>query len=480
MDLEKEFFLLGIGGSGMSSLAHILLDAGLKVKGYDQKPENIPKRLVDRKIHITNVLPKTFDPDRQNIVYSSAIKDNQAWKSYTDSSLLLEAYHRSKVLHFLFSQRKTISIAGSHGKTSTSAMLAQGLLEIGKDPSFMVGGEVFFNNSVGGRYGKGEWAIYESDESDGTFLNHSADIRILTNIDNDHLDYYGKRTTLNEAFLKYLGFDRKGHIILQGDDSGILEVLLQTNFNNPNSFLFDSLTILIPNDSANVSKLATIYPSADFVFFAIRNNSISFRLNQEKKDWELSLPFEGNHYLKNALCAFCAFLKTGLTKREAIRQLENYKGVKRRQESLGTHAKGFSVYDDYGHHPTEIMAVEKALLSKLQGSGRLITVFQPHRYTRTQILFEEFAESLLLSNQVFLLPIYSAGESPILGVTSQLIYDSIRKKNPELSVNLLDENLGVGSKLIFESLSKQDILLTIGAGNVRDWGEGVLSVPESE
>ncbi len=475
MDLKKEFFLLGIGGSGMSSLAHILLDAGLIVKGYDQKLENIPKKLVDRDIELTNELPKDLDAEKQNIVYSSAIKDNLAWKNYSDSSLLLEAYHRSKVLHSLFSQRKTISIAGSHGKTSTSAMVAQGLLEFGKDPSFMVGGEVFFNDSVGGRFGNGEWAVYESDESDGTFLNHSADIRILTNIDNDHLDYYGKRTNLNEAFLKYLGFERKGHIILQGDDPGIQEILLFTDLKTSDSFLFDSLTILISKDSAIVSKLVTLFPRADFVFFEIKNNSISFRMNEEKKDWELSLPFDGSHYLKNALCAFCAFLKTGLTEREALRQLENYKGVKRRQELLGFHSKGFSVYDDYGHHPTEIIAVEKALISKLQGKGRLVTVFQPHRFTRTQLLFEEFAESLLISHEVFLLPIYSAGESPIFGVTTQLIFDSILRKKPECKVNLLDVTLEVGAKQIASSMNKDDILLTIGAGNVRDWGEKILS-----
>ncbi len=520
LSFQKPFFL-GIGGSGMSSLAFLLLSKGLKVGGYDGKHSAVVEKLV---LNGATVLHKSDVLEVENYdlaVYSSAIRleSHPLVKKFKDKGIPL--VHRSELLHQVMSEKKQISVAGSHGKTTTSAMIAFLLEKCGMSPSIMVGGEVAFLDGKGGSWGKGEWGIFESDESDGTFNNHNAEIRVLTNVDEDHLDHYLTRENLLSAFARYM--ERTSwKLILNLDDIGIRDslALIQDHSKilgfckvfvsgeiakNPShnsnvegtrttdsssagnrviSSNLEKKTSQIGEKSISqyskgkVSKIETFgaqddttndvlrdIDSSKIIYYTIESGNLSFRF--QEKEYSFFLKYPGEHYLKNALAAILACSEAGAPVTELVSQISEYSGVSRRLEYLGS-KNGIEVYDDYGHHPTEIKAVIQSM-EGLKKNGRAIILFQPHRYTRTQNLYKEFAESLDTGESVYLLPIYPAGEDPIEGVGTELILNSMK-----VSAKILPKEISDGIFILKNSLKPGDKLITLGAGNVRDWGIAFL------
>ncbi|MCP5495640.1 MAG: UDP-N-acetylmuramate--L-alanine ligase [Leptospiraceae bacterium] len=451
----KTVFFIGIGGSGMSSLAHILLDMGLSVHGTDKKESSrtidlLKKRGMKFIASSESLIPEDYD----FCVYSSAVsKDkNEFYRLFADKNILLQ--HRSEVLHTIFSQKKAIAVTGSHGKTSTTTMIAQILLENGLKPTVMIGGETSLLGGVGGCWGDGEWGVYESDESDGTFLNHRPQVKIITNIDDDHLDYYKTRENLLKSFTQFIKQNQNSISILNLDDMGVGEVL--KNIENKTGIVtYTSKDILLPIEKIN---------------FQINNRTMCWYKNEAC--YQLELPIPGIHYLKNALAALLACEIAGVSLHDGIQTLKSYKGVHRRLEYLGCQ-NNIHFYDDYGHHPTEILTVIESLRQLTSGSSRLAVIFQPHRYTRTRDLYDKFAYSLGFADTVFLLPVYSAGEEEISGISSKNIYNSAKDKSKFF---LMEDGIERDAGFILDKLSPGDFLVSIGAGNVRDWCEKIISI----
>ncbi|MBM9499100.1 UDP-N-acetylmuramate--L-alanine ligase [Leptospira sp. 201903071] len=448
-------FFLGIGGSGMSSLAFLLLEKGMKVGGYDGKHSPVVEKLIQNG---ATVLDKTSTFEAENYdlaIYSSAIRldSHPLVKKFREKGISI--VHRSELLHQVMSEKKQISVAGSHGKTTTTAMTAFLLERCGFFPSVMVGGEVAFLNGRGGSWGRGEWAVFESDESDGTFNNHNAEVRILTNVDEDHLDYYQTRENLLKAFARYMErASRK--LIVNLDDIGIADALP----------LFGDHSKIFGFTRTSSERKEEIFKdersqNSNTALYRIKGGVLTFYFRE--KEYSFSLKYPGEHYLKNALAAIFACFEAGADLEKLVEQIPEYSGVSRRLEYLGS-KNGIEVYDDYGHHPTEIKAVIQSM-EGLKKDGRAVILFQPHRYTRTQNLYKEFAESLDTGETVYLLPIYTAGEDPIEGVETKLIANAM--KNP---AKILSKEIEEGITELSRFLKPGDKFVTLGAGNVRNWG----------
>ncbi|PJZ31193.1 UDP-N-acetylmuramate--L-alanine ligase [Leptospira kmetyi] len=455
-NFQRPFFL-GIGGSGMSSLAFLLLSKGLKVGGYDGKHSSVVEKLVSDGATVLHKSDTLSVENYDLAVYSSAIRldSHPLVKKFRDRGIPL--VHRSELLHQVMSEKKQISVAGSHGKTTTTAMTAFLLERCGMSPSVMVGGEVAFLNGKGGFWGKGEWGVFESDESDGTFNNHNAEIRILTNVDEDHLDYYQTRENLLSAFARYMDRTTR-RLILNLDDIGIVDSL---------NLIGDRSKILgfAKEETSNSNAIVSTLEDSRVAKYTIRDGILFFRF--QKKEYSFSLKYPGEHYLKNALAAVLAGHEAGADVAKLVSKIPDYSGVSRRLEYMGS-KNGIEVYDDYGHHPTEIKAVIQSM-EGLKKDGRAVILFQPHRYTRTQNLYREFAESLDTGETVYLLPIYSAGEDPIGGVKTELIADAMK-----VPAKILPKEIEDGVSVLKNFLKPGDKFVTLGAGNVRDWGLAFL------
>ncbi|TGJ98877.1 UDP-N-acetylmuramate--L-alanine ligase [Leptospira langatensis] len=463
LGFTKPFFL-GIGGSGMSSLAHILSDAGLSVTGYDGKKSPVTEALEKKGVRIFSSLAEIPDEDYDAAIYSSAIRlDSHPIASHFKKKGI-RFYHRSEVLHSCFRHLTCIAVAGSHGKTTTTAMTAHILNDLGYSPSLMVGGDVAFLGGIGGRFSTGKFGVFESDESDGTFLNHKSEFRILTNIDEDHLDFYKTREKLLAAFAEFISSTPE-QIVLDLDNVGIQDCLVQIQ---DHTRILGFVQVQEKDwDTMQIAKDRKYSDLAKLVYYKIENKHLVFRMDGE--EFTLTSRFPGKHYLTNSLAAVLAAFSVGVPIASAARSVSDYAGVKRRLEYIGT-KNGVQIYDDYGHHPTEVKAVLSSVKELSQGSGKAVILFQPHRFTRTQNLYKDFAESLDLGETVLLLPIYSAGEDPISGVSSELIANEMKKKPKLLSGNLRSDLY-----LLNEILSPGDVFVSLGAGNVREWGLGFLN-----
>ncbi len=455
---EKKPFFIGIGGSGMSSLAHILLDFKIEVNGYDKANSDTIKKLEMRGAKISQNWESVNLSGIDYVVYSSAVKtDHPVFKKAINEHKTL--IHRSELLHELFSKKYSVAVAGSHGKTTTTAMTGQILLEASENPSIMIGGEVGFLKDRGGKWDNGKWGVYESDESDGTFLNHKADIKIVTNIDNDHLDYYKTEETLHEAFAKFIHNKKTSTAIVYLGDKGIQSAI---------HLLEDQKNIIGYVENSQIDSMKESFPEIQLESFEIFDNELSFYRNGNLK--KIKLPFAGDHYLKNAFGALLAAELIGVDTDKILSSLSGYNGVKRRLERLGSQ-NNIHVYDDYGHHPTEILAVIQSIKRMRPVGAKCCIIFQPHRFTRTRDHYIDFAKALNDSDILFLLPIYSAGETPIEGISTELIYDHLENKEKAI---LLTSDLLRDIPILKKYTVTGDYLVSLGAGNVREWSEGFL------
>ena len=446
MQINSKIHFIGISGIGMSGIAELMLDKGYSIQGSDISVNDNTKRLKKKGIKFFLGHNKKNIKNANAIVYSSAIKKNnpEIREAYIKKIPVLS---RADMLSELMKNKKSIAIAGSHGKTTTTSLVGNIFNEAGLDPTIVNGGIInsFSNNN---RYGKGEWMIVEADESDGTFLKLPHQISIITNLDIEHMDFYKSKKNLINAFEKFINLlPFYGTTIMCYDDKNLKLLINKIKTRN-------ILTYSINNKKADVLIFDIIQNKLKTSFKLKINNKIIHSSN-----YKFTINAIGNHNILNATASIVAAKLNGIKNKDINNALTNYVGVKRRFSFIGKKNKSF-VYDDYAHHPTEIAATLSAAKSL---KNKVIVVFQPHRYTRTKILIREFIKVLSKVDYLFLLETYSAGEKIIKGATSKDIYSKILKKNKNITYL---KNIGDLNKLMKPHTMNQNTIVFMGAGSI--------------
>ena len=446
MQINSKIHFIGISGIGMSGIAELMLDKGYSIQGSDISVNDNTKRLKKKGIKFFLGHNKKNIKYADAVVYSSAIKKNnpEIREAYIKKIPVLS---RADMLSELMKNKKSIAIAGSHGKTTTTSLVGNIFNEAGLDPTIVNGGIInsFSNNN---RYGKGEWMIVEADESDGTFLKLPHQISIITNLDIEHMDFYKSKKNLINAFEKFINLlPFYGTTIMCYDDKNLKLLINKIKTRN-------ILTYSIKNKKADVLIFDIIQNKLKTSFKLKINNKIIHSSN-----YKFTINAIGNHNILNATASIIAAKLNGIKNKDINNALINYVGVKRRFSFIGKKNKSF-VYDDYAHHPTEIAATLSAAKSL---KNKVIVVFQPHRYTRTKILIREFIKVLSKVDYLFLLETYSAGEKIIKGATSKDIYSKILKKNKN---TIYLKNIGDLNKLMKPYTLHQNTIVFMGAGSI--------------
>ncbi len=446
MKINSKIHFIGISGIGMSGIAELMLDKGYSIQGSDISENDNTKRLKKKGIKFFLGHNKKNIKYAHVVVYSSAIKKNnpEIREAYIKKVPVLS---RADMLSELMKNKKSIAIAGSHGKTTTTSLVGNIFNEAGLDPTIVNGGIInsFSNNN---RYGKGEWMIVEADESDGTFLKLPHQISIITNLDIEHMDFYKSKKNLINAFEKFINLlPFYGTTIMCYDDKNLKLLINKIKTRN-------ILTYSIKNKKADVLIFDIIQNKLKTSFKLKINNKIIHNSN-----YKFTINAIGNHNILNATASIVAAKLNGIKNKDINNALKNYVGVKRRFSFIGKKNKSF-VYDDYAHHPTEIAATLSAAKSL---KNKVIVVFQPHRYSRTKILIGEFIKVLSKVDHLFLLETYSAGEKIIKGATSKDIYSKILKKNKNTKYL---KNIGNLNKLMKPHTMNQNTIVFMGAGSI--------------
>lgn len=437
-DLGTVHFV-GIGGSGMSGIARILLGMGHKVTGSDLRDtSNVAAlRELGAEIHIGHAAEHLGNPD--TVVVTSAL-----WPTNPEYLLAKErgipVIHRSQALAYLTTKKRLVAVAGAHGKTTSTGMIITALLELGQDPSFVNGG-VIAALGASSSSGSGELFVIEADESDGSFLHYDTAVALITNVDPDHLDHYGSLEAFEAEFAKFAQ-GAKEFVAISSDDPGAVRVTSLLNGKNVLTF---------GRAQGSSVRLTSIDASGA---------QVSFELEYQGEQFSATLKVPGEHNAINAAGAFAVLVGLGHDPQDALAGIAKFGGTERRFELHGE-VRGVKVYDDFAHHPTEVAAALKAARAVV-GDGKLITVFQPHLYSRTRLMKKEFAQALAASDQVVVLDVYAAREDPEPGVTGALISDSFANQSQVHYVPLWDDAPAVAARLAGEG----DFIMTMGCGDV--------------
>ena len=434
---KDKFYFIGIGGYGMSGIAQILYELGYNVRGSDLKRSETTERLVKLGIPVyIGHNPENLGDSNIVVVSSAVHKDNPELIEARRRNLLV--LQRGEMLAYLMSKKRSIGVAGAHGKTTVTSMIGV-ILEIGGlDPTVIVGGEA---TDIGGtaKLGKGEILVAETDESDGSFLKLFPNLEVITNVDNDHLDYYKSLENIKKAFLQFAN-QAKEAIFVCGDDQFLRDIPIEKEritygINRYNLYSADNIMLTEDGSSFDVLKEGNYIGTI-----------------------ELSVP--GLHNIKNALGALAVADWLGVPWESIRKGLRLFRGVNRRLQVCDSVGNSI-IIEDYAHHPTEIRASLEAV--RLLAKGRkVILVFQPHRYTRTYYLYREMADSISTADHILLLDIYPASEQPIEGVDSGLILNNLLSLNKNSKWVRRDE---LENEL--EMLGIEDsVIVFMGAGDI--------------
>ncbi|MBX7138319.1 MAG: UDP-N-acetylmuramate--L-alanine ligase [Oligoflexia bacterium] len=438
------FHFTGIGGSGMSGLAEILLGLGFRVSGSDLSLNQNCIRLQQLGAKIfKGHAASNLDSSTSLVVYSSAVPaSNPELEEARERGLPL--VRRAEVLAELMRLKYGVAVAGSHGKTTTTSMVAA-ILEAAKlDPTVIIGGLVHSIGS-GGKLGKGDFLVAESDESDRSFLLLKPSIAVVTNIDTEHLGAYGSVADLEHAFEQFVSaVPFYGLAVLCVDDPRVRDLSMRYRGRKVSYGLS-------PDAQIRATNLAHNGPRSSFDLE--RDGHAALRVE---------LPFPGRHLVQNSLAAIAVGLELSIDPATIVEALHHFGGVGRRLELAGS-ARGITVINDYGHHPTEIRATIEAVRSGwVSQAGRLHVVFQPHRFSRTRDCFSDFLGSFAGADSVRIAPIYPAGEAPIPGVDAEALCNALRV--PENRAYLHDLNEAIPD---LQSRARAgDVVLFLGAGSV--------------
>ncbi|MCO4792933.1 MAG: UDP-N-acetylmuramate--L-alanine ligase [Bacteriovoracaceae bacterium] len=444
---------IGIGGIGMSGIAEILLALGYQVSGSDCSASATVEKLRGMGAEVFIGHKKENVKDATVLVYSSAIRESNP-EIVEAKEKRIPIMRRAEMLAELMRLKKGIAIAGTHGKTTTTSLLATILQESKYEPTYIIGGIV--DNLKGhAKVGSGEYLIAEADESDGSFLLLNPIMSVITNIDNDHLDHYGTEENLHASFLEFAN-----KIPFYG--------LCSLNYHDENiKSLFKEMKK--PWVTFGISE---IEKGADFEARNIKyvgTKSVFDLYYKDEKKVEITLAIPGEHNVLNALGAISIAYNMGLSFEKIANSISKFNGVGRRFQTLFENEKS-QIVDDYGHHPTEIKSTLKAARSCFPDK-KLIVFFEPHRYTRTKDCWNEFLHCFNYADEVFLNPIYPASEDPIGGISSERLAKDINTLHPELVKLIKDE------KHMFNSLDtlvlEESVIVTLGAGSIgkriREW-----------
>jgi UDP-N-acetylmuramate--alanine ligase len=436
---DKRIHFIGIAGAGMSGLARIALSHGLSISGSDSKDSSVvlALRALGADVHIGHNAAHLDGADI--VVFSNAISaSNPEIKRAQELGVPLLT--RAQALAILMSVSKSIAVAGTHGKTTTSSMLTVALQACGIDPSFAIGGTLTASGSNAHR-GTGDYFVAEADESDGSFLEYRPFSAIVTNVEHDHVDFFATKESVMDIFTEFAqSISPQGFFIYCKDDAGAVEIA---------SSEFSAIKVSYGQDE-----------SADLLIDTIKllpGGSTARALWKGRAVGTLELQVPGHHNLLNAAGALAMGLSIGQPAAALLEGLASFQGAGRRFE-LKASVAGIRVIDDYGHHPTEI-DVTLTAARRYAGDGRVLVIFQPHRYSRTQAFLDQFASTLDLADLTILLEIYPASEKPIAGVSASLIAEKMQ--HGRFIPNFLE-----ASEEIISMAKPGDVILTLGAGDV--------------
>jgi UDP-N-acetylmuramate--alanine ligase len=455
LDKIKNIHFIGIGGAGMSALSYVMIKRGYQVSGSDAKPGYMATNLAKEGALVFIGHSACQIERAEVVVVSTAI--------HPDNPELVEAkkrqvpvIHRSDVLAYLMNKHKGVAVAGAHGKTTTSSMLSCITCEGGLDPTIVVGGIV---NNLGSNAvnGKSDYVVAEADESDGSFLKFHPYLAVITNIENDHLDHYGSEENIQAAFAKFVEqIKEDGKAILCYDNAKV-RALGEKTGKTVISYGIDSKDADYRAENIEYGKNGTTY---DILY---KNEVIG--------KGQLIVP--GRHNVLNSLGAIAAARELGIPLESILASLAHFSGAKRRFETKGK-VGGVWVVDDYAHHPTEIAVTLKA--ARQTQPERLVCVFQPHRYTRTQLLLDQFAVAFKDCDELIITDIYAASEDPIPGVSGEMLAHKIAETTGQ-KVRYIS-----GQDKIEETLEREvrpgDLVITMGAGDIYRLGEQLVQALE--
>ncbi|MBI5044177.1 MAG: UDP-N-acetylmuramate--L-alanine ligase [Nitrospirae bacterium] len=438
----KHIHFVGIGGIGMSGIAEVLLNLGYKVSGSDMNLSDTTKHLKDIGAVIYNGHSASNIESADVVVISSAVsQENEEVKAA--KKLLIPVIPRAEMLAELMRLKYGIAVAGAHGKTTTTSIIATVLARGNIDPTVVIGGKL---NSFGtnAKLGQGDFLVAEADESDGSFLKLSPTIAVVTTIDEEHLDYYKNLDAIKKAFLSFVNkVPFYGLAVLCLDDKNIQDII------------------------PSVEKRYVTYGFSAQADFAAKDIELkgfesSFKvINRGKELGRFILKMPGLHNVYNALAAVAVGLELEINMDAIKKAFAEFSGVQRRFQVKGE-INGVMVVDDYGHHPTEIKATLAA--AKSGWDKRTIVIFQPHRYTRTKDLMKDFATAFYQADVLILTDIYAAGETPIEGVTGERLYETIKGHGHKEVMFIKNKN--EIPDYVLKMLKKDDIVITLGAGDV--------------
>ncbi len=441
--------LIAVGGSGMNGIASMFLDLGLAVSGSDRSDSAYLRGLAARgaDVHVGHRAEQLGDA--QTVVVSSAIRE--------DNPELAEArrrglrvLHRSAALGSLMLGRRGVAIAGTHGKTTTTAMVVGALVGAGLDPSYVIGG-AFTGTKSGGHLGSGDVLVVEADESDGSFLQYPAQVAVVTNVDPDHLSNWGTAQAYADGFERFATGPTVAVLVVSADDPGAVE-----------------LTAAVRRRALDGTgpEIVTFGQDADadvrIVGATFAGTGSSFRLTRGGVGGPLTLDVPGAYNVANAAAAYAVLTWLGVDDQTAREQLSAYAGTNRRFQLVGT-VDGVRVFDDYAHHPTEVASTLRAARTAVADGGRVVAVLQPHLYTRTRDLWRELADAAALADEVVVMDVCGDREDPIAGVTGALVADAVPAERAHVTY---EPDWDSAAPVVAGLARRGDLVVTLGCGDV--------------
>jgi UDP-N-acetylmuramate--alanine ligase len=447
----KRVHFVGIGGAGMSGIAEVLANQGFEISGSDLADGASTRRLAEMGIRVAIGHRRDNVANADAVVVSTAVKDDNP-EVAAARERGVPVVPRAQMLAELMRFQKGIAIAGTHGKTTTTSLVASCLAEGGMDPTFVIGGRLV-SAGANARLGQGEFLVAEADESDASFLFLSPVVSVVTNIDADHMETYGHDFgRLKQAFVDFLNrLPFYGVAVVCADDANVREILPR---------VAKQVVSYGMTEDANIRAEDVVAKNGRMCFTCVRRNGSTSRLAVE-----LNLP--GLHNVQNALAAIAVATEVGVPDDAIVRALAEFKGVGRRFQRYGeiplAGGGAFTLIDDYGHHPAEMAATLAAARDAFPGR-RILLAFQPHRYTRTRDCFEDFVRVLSAVDALLLAEVYAAGEAPIIAADGRTLARAIRVAGKVEPVFV--EEIAAMPAAILEAARNGDVVITMGAGSI--------------
>jgi UDP-N-acetylmuramate--alanine ligase len=451
--LRGRIHLVGIGGIGMSGIAEVLLTLGYRISGSDLHEGDSTHRLAGLGAEITfGHSADAIDPTIDVVVVSSAVDDANP-EVRAARKLRIPVIQRAEMLAELMRVKCGVAVAGAHGKTTTTSLVAAVMGEGGFDPTVVIGGRLKSLGGTNARLGRSRYMVAEADESDGSFLLLRPTVAVVTNVDREHMDYYGTMEALEDAYVSFINsIPFYGRAVLCTDGEEVTALL------------------------GRLKKRFTTYgtgPTADFRAVDVDYQELTSSFEVVHRDVALGrvrVAMPGEHMVRNALAAIAVGMQFGIDFAHAAAALAAFDGIMRRFEVKGEKA-GVLVVDDYGHHPTEIRATLAA--ARHGFDRRIVAVFQPHRYTRTHDLFQEFTGAFADADAVFVTDIYAAGETPMEGVDAESLAVALSRRHRG-SVTYVPAGAGLADR-VAATARPGDLVLTLGAGDITRLGPEILA-----